>query len=180
TGMHHTVSEFLDFGNLRNLSNYLRFVSFLIAYKEWYSDEVIRHIPSDNGNWIQERAFSAFRTYWRNEDRQVIDILRQSPRPDDGNDDDGDDGAGVGSFDSGPNPDDERFSRRHGFSHSSSGGMFRGGGGGALIDSSPVFIPDSFPVDPHLRLVEIGKKLRELNCLYSDFYRDFTKKTDYC
>ncbi|THU84566.1 hypothetical protein K435DRAFT_783712 [Dendrothele bispora CBS 962.96] len=185
TGMHHTASRFLDFGDLSNLSNYLRFVSFLIAYKKWYFDKVIQYIPSDNDNWIQQRALSAFRTYgpWRNEDRHDIDILRQSSRPDDSNDD-GDDGAGVGSFDGGPNPDDELgLSRRHGFSHPSSSGVFRGGGGDALNDSSLVFVPDPFPMGPHLRSEvpdELMELVREMNRHARGMARANKRIIDYC
>ncbi|KAK7448462.1 hypothetical protein VKT23_013724 [Stygiomarasmius scandens] len=80
TGMHHTVAEFMHFGDLRELSNYLRFVSFLCAYEEWYSAEVIRYIPPNDDDWIERRAFLAFHTYgpWRNEDAEEIDTLRQS------------------------------------------------------------------------------------------------------
>ncbi|THU99520.1 hypothetical protein K435DRAFT_855611 [Dendrothele bispora CBS 962.96] len=127
TGMHHTVAEFMHFGDLRKLSNYLRFVSFLFAHKEWSSAEVIRYIPSDDDDWIERRALSAFHTYgpWRNEDEPEINILRQKSRPDDRNDDKGDDGAGAGSSFDGPNPDGEL-----------SGGVVRGGSSGVLNDSS--------------------------------------------
>ncbi|THU79126.1 hypothetical protein K435DRAFT_785961 [Dendrothele bispora CBS 962.96] len=111
TGMHHAVAEFMDFGDLRELPNFLCFVSFLVAYKKWYFTEVIKYIPSDDNNWIERRALSAFHTYgpWRDEDARDIFILRQKSRPGDGNDNDNDsgDGSAVGSFDGGPNPDDE-------------------------------------------------------------------------
>ncbi|KAK7450607.1 hypothetical protein VKT23_012917 [Stygiomarasmius scandens] len=180
TGMHHTVAEFMHFGDLRELANYLRFVSFLIAHKKWYFAEIVRYIPSDDDGWIQRRALSAFHTYgpWRNEDAEEIDTLRQSSPPNDSNNDDGDDGVGAGSFDGGFNPGDElgSFSQRHNFSlDSSSGGAFWGGGGGGLKDLSPVFIPDSFPMDPRLR-----SELRKTATLLERVHRDLKKKSDYC
>ncbi|THU86334.1 hypothetical protein K435DRAFT_367580 [Dendrothele bispora CBS 962.96] len=163
--MHHTVAEFMNFGDLRELPNYLCFVSFLITHKKWYFTEVIKYIPSDDNNWIERRALSAFHTYgpWRNEDARDIFILRQKSRPGDGNDNDS--GDGSGSFDGGPNPDDSLgFSRRR----SARGKGFRTNTRDESLRASPPSPPprNTLPPDewmgPHLVPDEVRLELIEL------------------